>query len=368
MKVPACARAWQAEAVLDGRLSRADVLSFERHAATCEVCASEVRELTELSRLAERIPVLTSSPIERRRLRNELLRHANDVVLAPRRTSARRPLIVAATAATIAAALWLLIPSARDTAREAPDFRITTSEGSEWSMLENGATLHLSTRKGSFELWVSKLGAGQRFLLELPDGELEVQGTRFVVDVDGERTRSVRVLEGRVALRLREQDPLVLHAGDSWPAELVLRSETVEADAPGTPEANDVAPQASDTSPGGAETFDPKLAQRPAPGRAIPSESDERAEKERSPSGAGSDFVRAMSAFSAGDYGRAEQLFVAFERNHPGDARMEDALFLRAVARLRRGDADGARAIARDYVERYPSGLRKVEAERILGQ
>ena len=73
-----------------------------------------------------------------------------------------------------------------------------------------------------------------------------------------------------------------------------------------------------------------------------------------------------MPAFSAGDYGRAEQLFRTFERDHPVDQRVEDALFLRAVARSRRGDQDGAAAIARQYLRRYPSGLRRPDAERII--
>lgn len=72
-----------------------------------------------------------------------------------------------------------------------------------------------------------------------------------------------------------------------------------------------------------------------------------------------------MAAFGAGDYGQAEQLFRDFERHHPGDTRQEDSTFLRAVARARRGDAEGARAAARQYLDRYPNGLRAPEAQRI---
>jgi TolA-binding protein len=73
-----------------------------------------------------------------------------------------------------------------------------------------------------------------------------------------------------------------------------------------------------------------------------------------------------MTAFGAGDYGRAESLFLAFERENPGDARIEDTTFLRAVARKRRGDGDGAAAAAREYLRRYPAGFRRSEAERLL--
>jgi len=70
-----------------------------------------------------------------------------------------------------------------------------------------------------------------------------------------------------------------------------------------------------------------------------------------------------MAAF---DYGWAEGAFLGFERRHPVDARCEDATFLRAVARARRGDAAGASTIAREYLERYPSGLRLHEARRLI--
>jgi TolA-binding protein len=73
-----------------------------------------------------------------------------------------------------------------------------------------------------------------------------------------------------------------------------------------------------------------------------------------------------MAAFDAGDYGRAEGEFLSFERRHPGDARCEDAMFLRAVARARRADAAGASTIAREYLERYPSGLRVHEAKQLI--
>ena len=52
MKRPACTRAWQAEALEDGRLSGAERASFERHAASCAECASELRALVRLRQSA----------------------------------------------------------------------------------------------------------------------------------------------------------------------------------------------------------------------------------------------------------------------------------------------------------------------------
>jgi TolA-binding protein len=73
-----------------------------------------------------------------------------------------------------------------------------------------------------------------------------------------------------------------------------------------------------------------------------------------------------MAAFTAGDYNRSEQLFAAFERDHATDPRTEDATFLRALSRARRGDHAGARGLAAEYLQRFPNGLRRVEMERLL--
>jgi TolA-binding protein len=205
--------------------------------------------------------------------------------------------------------------------------------------------LRLGLELGRFELSVQKLVTGQRFLLSLPDGELEVHGTRFVVELEGDRTRRVSVSEGRVALRLNGRAELSLGAGEHFRLEF--------------PAAPPDGPSTLPTAPSTSEKPRPvtSTARRSsAPlGSAAPSTTVS----------TGSDFGLAMKAFGDGDYGRAEQLFLDFERRHPSDARVEDATFLRAVARSRRGDGDGARRIAEVYLERYPNGLRRLEAERL---
>ena len=77
-----------------------------------------------------------------------------------------------------------------------------------------------------------------------------------------------------------------------------------------------------------------------------------------------------MSAFSAGDYGQrlrtSRKLFQRFASEHTTDTRVEDAMFLRAVARARSGDVEGSPALAAEYLRRYPAGLRRIEAERLV--
>jgi TolA-binding protein len=351
----ACERSWQAEAARDGRFSDFDRASFERHAAACAVCTREMRALVELETAFRSLPAQTSSPLERRRARIELLRRANALAVHEHPRWSRRRLTVSALVATAAAALafavFVLLRPARvhqpHESIAAPTYRLKASEGADFALADPGATLRIDARYGRFELEVDRLKQGQRFLLSLPDGELEVQGTRFMVDVDRARTRSVRVTEGGVALRLRNRAPLVLSAGDRWPP---VTARTPLAQPP--PRAG-VEPSAAG----------PASAPKPTAVRAPPSASSGPGAAP-TPT-AGSDFATAMAAFSAGDFARAETLFTTFEARHPRDARVEDSMFLRSVARSRRGDTSGAQALARDYLRRYPKGLRRLEAERL---
>jgi hypothetical protein len=366
MKRSACPLAPQAEALEDGRLSSAERASFERHAASCAQCASELRALVRLRHGAEWLPESTPTPLEHRRQQRALLRRASELrqrgpVQPRRRTFA----LVLSCALVVAVGIGFALGAWRSgseasVALAAPTYRLDASPGASWQTIEAGAALRLRLGSGSFLLEVDKLTAVQRFVLELPDGELEVIGTQFGVRVEPEGTRRVEVTEGRVALRLRGALPISLGAGESWAAER-------EAARAAEPRPEPAAEPTSTPAPAAAAPSERSLARArqtalPETKRALAPPSAERAAT------AGThnvDFARAMAAFAAGDYGLAERLFQEFERRHPADARQEDSTFLRAVARARRGDAAGARATAREYLERYPNGLRAPEAERM---
>jgi TolA-binding protein len=68
-----------------------------------------------------------------------------------------------------------------------------------------------------------------------------------------------------------------------------------------------------------------------------------------------------MSAFRAGAFDDAARQFHAFSTANAGDARAEDALYLRAIAYARLGRSGSARNAARDYLARNPSGFRAPE-------
>jgi len=364
MKRPACTRAWQAEALEDGRLSGAERASFERHAASCAECTSELRALERLRQGAERLPANMPTPLEHRRQRQELLRRASELhQRAPGQPQRRRFAAFVLSGALLAAGyIGYELRASRSgsetaVALTAPTYRLEASPGAAWQTLEDGAALRLRLASGSFRLEVDKLTAVQRFVLELPDGELEVIGTHFGVRVEPEGTRRVEVTEGRVALRLRDALPLSLGAGESWTAE---REAARAAAPPSVPAA-----EPPSTPAAAAPSERPRVRARQT---SLPEKTALEPPSGEQAATAGThddDFARARAAFGAGDYGQAERLFQEFERRHAEDARREDSTFLRAVARARRGDAAGARATARQYLERYPNGLRAPEAKRL---
>ncbi len=342
-KRPSCSRLWEVEAIEDGRLSGAERSSFELHARTCNDCAREVDELTRLRDALERLPVATTTALERHRLRRAVIQRADAARLrTPGRLAVRvvPALVLAATLLVAVVHSWpgRNLP-VEAVGAPAPMVDVEPSAGAEWRTEEHGSTVRQRVTRGRVSFHVEKLDPRQRFLLGLPDGELEVKGTRFVVDVGETGTSEVSCSEGRVVLRLAAQPEIVLSAGESWrKADVAV---TIEAE---TPSAGSI-PQSSA----------PAVAKRASAPKRV----------EVAPPSPGADFVEAMSAFSEGDLGLAERRFLAFEERHPNDARVEDAAFLRALARARRGDRDGARQLAREYLQRYPKGLRKLEAEQL---
>jgi ferric-dicitrate binding protein FerR (iron transport regulator) len=375
MKRPACTSTWQAEALEDGRLSGAERASFERHAASCAECARELRALVRLRQDAEGLPASSLTPLEHRRQRQALLRRASELCqrapVQPRRRTFAAFVLSGALMAALSIGFGLRAwrsGSEASVALAAPTYRLDASPGASWQTIEEGAALRLRLGSGSFMLEVDKLTAAQRFVLELPDGELEVIGTHFGVRVEPEGTRRVEVTEGRVALRLRDTLPISLGPGESWTAEREAARAAAPPSVPAAEPPSTPAPRA--TAPSERAAAPPPAASL---ARARPTALPETKRVLEPPSGEQAaalgtrddDFARAMAAFGAGDYGQAERLFQDFERRHAEDARQEDSTFLRAVARARRGDAAGARDTARQYLERYPNGLRAPEAERL---
>lgn len=371
-----CERTWQAEAREDGRLDKRDLLSFERHAAHCADCMAEIAVLRGITQKMAALPEPERTDLEHRRARQELLRRANEQFLADK--PAAKPWKMWSLAGAVALGLSIFFWQRTDRTAKAPAFDIVDMAQAVWQTETIASTSRVKLQSGQAAFHVEHVQKDAHFYVEMPDGHIEVRGTRFVVDVVEGKTRSVVVTEGIVWLDVPAFHGL-LHAGERWPAlEKAAQNSPmnpdVSANTPRAPE-NQEKPvgETNASALGSAPVSSAKanaIATQEVP-TAVPSAQEKSTSAITNPEPKeepGPRFAEAMAAFTSGDDARADQLFAAFVRDFPRDGRAEDATFLRAKARARRGDNAGAAAIARDYLRAFPRGLRRPEMERLAGE
>lgn len=352
MTARCCARLWEAEALADGRLTGPDRASFERHAAMCSECRTELEEVGKLDRAMLAVDVGELGELERQRARSRLLERANAEILdVPRHGRARARVLAAFTLAAIAVLTGVLLfrifrtdlrPSASSTALEPPKVDVVPAAGTIVADHSAGSLRSLVMNDGSATFAVHHLEKGQRFLLALPDGEIEVRGTRFTVVVTSGRTQSVAVDEGKVVLRRPGEAETGLVAGDRW--------SKAESTITSAPVASNPVVATPTPPPGPSVEAKPRAPRRPlAPPASL----------------AGERFDRGAESFDRKAYADADRELASFVRDFPDDPRCEDADYLRTVARWRLGDREGAVALAKGYLAKYPNGLRRSEASRM---
>lgn len=346
-----CALTWKAAALEDGRLEGADRTSFETHAARCEGCRAEKQAVARLYAQVRAVPVADVAPLEHARRRGALLARANERFAGRPRTNRLVWGLVASSVLGLGV-YAVAVPRAASTPVVAADdavpprYEITEVRHAVWRHRLENATARIDLADGAASFEVERFGPKQRFVVMLPDGEIEVTGTRFSVDVVLGRTKSVSVAEGHVVFRRADAREMTLHAGEAW-----SRTDAVAA-----------APDHA-TQPSPSSSAAPRLGAPPTPERRPGANA---AGSAKPAAHAGEEFDEAISSFVRGSYARADEQLVAFSRKYPHDSRCEDAAFLSAVARWRIGDTAGARARAQSYLDAYPSGLRRAEAERIV--
>lgn len=348
MTATKCKRAWEAEAMEDGRLVGELRDAFVRHAATCRDCARERAALDAIRGAIADLREPSAPALQRRRLRAEVLRNANDALVLQDPWWRARPYRLALAGVVAIVALVLVVgrfarnegPRPRAATNEPAHFDVADVRDADWRSERDGLVTRMSLRRGTVAVHVETLKPGQRFIMTLPDGELEVHGTRFTVRADDGRTQDVEVTEGIVALRIHGRPERRLQRGDRWVREVAASTSTT---APPPP-----APPAAASPPAITHPLSSSSANTSGGGNGS------------------SDFALAMAAFSGGAYAEADDRLGAFIARHPADPRSEDAAFLRAVSRARMGDRAGAAARARAYLRSYPNGLRRHEAEAIV--
>jgi TolA-binding protein len=388
-----CSRLWQAEAVEDGRIDALSAASFERHRLQCSECAHEASVLRALRDTLQRVEPREPSPLEQRRERAELLRRANQLMLA-RRDAPRRPLLLSAAAALVAVVTvslaWRASHSASAASTTAPVFELRAVGGASFHDQSRGPSGRVTLTSGALAVHVEHLQRGQRFVVAVPDGELEVHGTRFIVEVEHAHTQRVLVTEGVVSLRLSGGAEHQLIAGSSWtrpppsaPDSALLVDTRPADDAEKARQSTSAPPDAPRALAARADERAPTSAARlrrshgATHARDTAEQSVSAASSGAAPAAIGGsnaptassaplEFAAAMASFQTGAYLDADERFATFAARFAADPRSEDAAFLRAVIATKRGDAAAAVARARDYVKRFPSGLRSAEMQRLL--
>jgi len=217
-----------------------------------------------------------------------------------------------------------------------------------------GATQRFTLQRGELVAHVAKLAAAQRFIIDTPDAEVEVRGTRFRLRVveqgescgGGARTR-LEVSEGVVEVRVASGAVTRVKTGEAWPTNCSKTSDLLQA-ASSEPVANKAPP-----------------AVKPAPRAAAPAARAAAPEAERS-SGltAQNDlFARGIARGRQGDTSGALRAYQELISRFPSSALAENAMVERM--RLLAQTANGA-AEARRYLARYPHGFAVREANQLV--
>jgi hypothetical protein len=354
MKGAECRRLWEVEALRDGRLSGDLAKRSVEHRERCDTCATHAHRL---ERLAETLRESAPKALDRvalLRLRHRVLEDADSALAksSPRIVPAKwlgyglGLALVAAGALVVARRAQpdsdaALAESARTHARTGVVLR-TVGEPT-WSESHAPGVRRFVLSSGTLELAIVHSPGDERVIVQVPDGTIEDQGTKFSVSVASGHTSSLRVTEGAIVFQRTEGTAVRVSAGQVWvpapavvnetDAPLVTRSEPPVQAAP--------APRAlAALEPAAEITAEPTRTTSPRP-RTLRSEAFPMVRTAPSP-------VRAPSG------ALDESATLA-----------EDLAYLRIVALRQEGREGEATLAAKDYIRRFPAGFRRVEAERI---
>lgn len=336
-----CDRLWQVDATDAGLLSPSDVLSFERHRHTCAECNKEANAAGRLRSLLEDRPSAEPTDLALRRVRARVLRDA--MPGQPPASSGLRSFYWAFASMLMLGAL-IFASSRMLRARPLPFAATVTTEGTaRWLQSRESEVERVDLREGIVHLHVRKQSKEERFLVDLPDGEIEVRGTTFEVEVRGGATRHVQVQEGVVTVRIRGRAEVALAAGETWPP-------AVDA-APGPlPEPSANAPRAA--------RFDSPMRDR----LATPARS-------RRAAGEGTrGYAEAIELYQGAHYSEAAEAFAHFASKHPTSSLDDDALFLEALSLASVGRLDAAALVAGEHVQRFPASFHKKDAAILVAR
>jgi TolA-binding protein len=352
-----CTRLWEIDPYRDGRLGEKDARSFERHLRACSACSGQLERDERLRELARALPDADPGELPLRRLRARVMRDAATGDVRPGRPRGWRlaataavvlvglggwaavasrhvPTVTSVTSVTVATASGAGAPSPTESpgavlVTETLAGTVVASAGSRWSQKRGGGVEEIAFEDGSLHMHVRPLAAGERLVVVLPDGELEVRGTTFDVDVTQGATTRVHVDEGVVELRLRGQTLRRLQATETWVATAPTASRQLPPLAP----------------PAHTAASEPVAAADGIGG-----------------------YSAAMELLRGGRNDEAAAAFHAFALSQPRAPQAEDASFLEAVALARAGRIDAAGLAAEHHLASYPGSFHRKEAAILVAR
>jgi len=352
-----CDRLWELDALRERRLSAKDAEAFERHLQTCGDCASTAARDLRLRRLATSMRERSPDDLALRRVRGRVLRGLSSSKPPARWFERARAIAFGALAGVCA--IWLAMtlahgvhsatPVAASPSLSAGDFAgtVVSADRARWSRERVGGTERLHLLDGSLRVHVRRQGAGERFVVDLPDGELEVRGTTFEVSVEEGATSSVRVEEGAVALRVGGLGERLLSAGEAWAA-----GRGGAARAPASAPMTEAVAGAERR---GAPSTAARSARAP---KSVPSAQDDDARQ----------YAAGVSLLTGGQFAKAAKALDDFARARPLAPQAEDASFLEAVALARAGRVDAAALAAKHHLDAYPGSFHAKEASILVAR
>jgi ferric-dicitrate binding protein FerR (iron transport regulator) len=255
--------------------------------------------------------------------------------------------------------------------------KLVVERGSELAMLADAESQIVRLDRGAVTSHVTKLQAGQRYIVRTMEAEVEVRGTVFRVsrlaeEWCGERTRVV-VTEGRVAVRAGK-DSVTLEPGGEWSSPCAAPVQPAMPIAAPAEARNAAAPAEARNAAAPAESTPPRPAapREPAAPAPLVAPASTTALPEASSSAARSDltvqnalFAEAMSAKSRGEPRRAVSSLDALLERYPRSP-LREAAEAQRMNLLVTVDRARARALANEYLTRYPRGFARADAESIL--
>ena len=333
--------------------------ALRAHLDGCASCRSSFDDSARLRGLMRELPASAAaepSAADLAVLRATLLARAR---AASASTHKPRPLLVAAaasvTALAAAAALFVLLRG-----NDVPAFatRGTVHAHGAVDMVKLAAAPNEIVRlvSGLITVEVAPLRAGERFRVVTADAEVEVRGTAFDVEADGDRLQLVRVLHGVVEVRPRGAPVVVLRAGERWTRPEALPRDDVPPVVPPTSTSETKAEvQRTQPPPRAPRDHEPAPTIAPAADETpLPHMSDDEVA-----------YAEGWAALRGEDPRAAAAAFARVSASDRADLH-EDAAFWRAVCLERIKDERAAAAFTA-FLSQFPTSTRAGQASVALG-